>query len=301
MWRIFKVYLFLSLFSLIFVQPSVAGEVKLPYGKLVLNGNLEIVKGKSISDGVILMTHGTLAHNGMEIIRTLQGLLKENGYNSLAINLSLNLNDRHGFYDCATPHTHHHADALDEIGAWLEWLKGKKAGQVVLLGHSRGGNQTAWFAAERSEPLVKAVVLVAPQVWSENYAATDYKTRYQKELKPELDKAQAIVASGKPNQWMVHTDFTYCKDTQVSASAFVSYYQSEPRLNTPNLLPKIKQPVLVFAATEDTIVKGLDKKVAPLADGENIQLVVIDGADHTFRDLYAEDVVDAIVSFLENI
>ena len=301
MLRLFNYFVLLFIFSLIAIRPGFAEEVKLPYGKQVLNGNLEIAEGKSIKEGVILMTHGTLAHNGMEIIQTLQGLLKENGFNSLAINLSLNLNDRHGFYDCASPHTHHHTDALDEIGAWLKWLKDKKADHVVMLGHSRGGNQTAWFAAERSEPLIKAVVLVAPQTWSDSYAADDYKARYQKDLKSVLDKAQSMVANGKPDEWLDHTDFIYCKDTRVSDSAFVSYYKSEPRLDTPYLLPKIKQPVLVFAATEDQIVKGLDKKVAPLADGKNLQLVVIDGADHSFRDLYAEDVVHAIVTFQESI
>ena len=68
-------------------------------------------------------------------------------------------------------------------------------------------------------------------------------------------------------------------------------------MNTPYLLNKIKKPVLVFVGTEDTVVKGLDKVVAPIADGKKIKLVVIDGADHSFRDLYAEDLVDAIEDF----
>jgi alpha/beta superfamily hydrolase len=56
--------------------------------------------------------------------------------------------------------------------------------------------------------------------------------------------------------------------------------------------------VLVIAGTEDTAVRGLPEKVEPLADGERIQLLVIDGADHFFRDLYSEDIADTVAELL---
>lgn len=49
-------------------------------------------------------------------------------------------------YDCAKPHRHRLVDALDEIAAWVDWLKQRGASDIVLLGHSRGGNQAAWYA-----------------------------------------------------------------------------------------------------------------------------------------------------------
>jgi alpha/beta superfamily hydrolase len=59
-------------------------------------------------------------------------------------------------------------------------------------------------------------------------------------------------------------------------------------------LPKISVPVVVFAGTEDTVVKGLAENMESLADGEHIRLEVADGADHFFRDLYSEDIADLI-------
>ena len=97
---------------------------------------------------------------------------------------------------------------------------------------------------------------------------------------------------------MEHTDFIYCKDTTASAEAVVSYYAPDPRKDTPYLLPKIKKPILVFAGSEDQTVKGLNEKLAPLAEAGDIELVVIDGADHFFRDLYVEDLVDRAVEFI---
>ena len=241
------------------LSPAHAEEVKLEHKGLTLNANLEKADANWPAGPVVLMVHGTLAHNGMEIITTLQGLFADRGVSSLAINLSLGLDDRHGMYDCKTPHTHKHTDALDEIGAWLGWLKGEGAERVVLLGHSRGGNQVAWFAAERDDPLV---------------------------------------SEGREASFMEQVGFIYCEDAKATAEAFVSYHGSDSRMDTPALLPKINKPVLVFVGSADEVVVGLKEAMTPLAESGAVALEVIDGADHFFRDLYAEDVVDQSVEFI---
>lgn len=278
---------------------SHAEEVSLKHQGLTVTANLEPTGDNWASKPVILMTHGTLAHNRMEIMQALQTAFKERGYSTLAINLSLGLSDRKGMYDCATPHTHRHTDAVDEIGVWLDWLKGKGASSVVLLGHSRGGNQTAWFAAEHDNALIRSVILVAPQTWSEKYAADDYKKRFNKPLAPQLAKAEKMVSSGKTEQMMKGVDFVYCEKTSATARAFASYYKADKRMDTPYLVGKITKPVLVIAGSEDTVVTGLVEKMQPLANGERVTLNVIDGADHFFRDLYAEEVADGAVGFIE--
>lgn len=275
-----------------------ASEVKLPYRGLTLNASLELAPGKSVRDGVVMITHGMLAHSGMELIATLQQLLKEKGRSSLAINLSLGVNDRHGMYECAHPHTHRHMDALDEIGAWLGWLEGQGVRQVALLGHSQGGNQTARFAAERDSALVSRVVLLAPATWDEAKVAKGYEARYKRPLKPLLERAQALVSAGKGETRLERTGFLYCPEATVTAASFVAYYAPEPRRDTPVLLPRIAKPVLVIAASNDEVVTDLPEKAAPRADGKRVQFKVIDGADHFFRDLYAEDAVEAINAFL---
>ena len=42
-----------------------AKEVTLRHKGLTLNANLELVAGKTLADGVILITHGGLAHRDM--------------------------------------------------------------------------------------------------------------------------------------------------------------------------------------------------------------------------------------------
>jgi len=172
--------------------------------------------------------------------------------------------------------------------------------KVSLLGHSRGGNQVAWFAAEHDSPLIDKVVLVAPQTWSPEYAASGYQYRYGKPLAPVLDKARRLVTADKANAAMAHTDFIYGQDTTATAGAFVSYFANDPRQDTPYLLTKIRKPLLVFAGTEDPVVKGLDKRLAPVAEVGTIELEVMDGADHSFHDRYAEDLVERAVAFIED-
>jgi alpha/beta superfamily hydrolase len=54
------------------------------------------------------------------------------------------------------------------------------------------------------------------------------------------------------------------------------------------------------AGSEDDVVEGLVEAVQPLADGERVNLIVLDGADHFFRDLYAEEIADAVQTLLED-
>ncbi len=277
-----------------------AKEVTLKYRELTLNANLEIAKGKKLADGVILITHGALAHRGMEAITYIRSLFRERGYNTLAINLSLGLDNRHGFYDCKVTHRHRNDDAVDEIGAWMDWLKSQGTKRVALLGHSRGGAQTALYAAERDNALVQAVVLLAPAT-RENTDAAAYQQRYNQPLVPVLEKAQKLVKDGKGAMVLEHVNLMSCRDTPVTAEAFVSYYGPRALVDTPSLVPKIKKPTLVVVAGNDEVVVDLDKKVAPLVDGKRVQMKIIDGANHFFRDLFADDAVDGIHAFLKDV
>jgi pimeloyl-ACP methyl ester carboxylesterase len=278
-------------------ERAVAAGVSIDIDGLTATGELEIAPEKSLrKDGVVMLVHGTLAHNKMEIIASLQELLKERGINTLAITLSLGLEQRVGMYDCALEHNHRHTDAPEEIAAWINWLKQEGAKKIHLSGHSRGGNQVAMYLANQPDKSVKKAILVAPMTTTPEKSARQYEQRYGVSLQTILDKAGKLTAEERGDELMTDTDFIYCPKARVTADAFLDYYSPNPQYNTPALLASIKQPVLVIAGDADKVVPDLVTGMNTVDIG-TARLSVIEGADHFFRDLYAEDLADAIAEF----
>ena len=276
-----------------------ARELELPYDGLTLLGDLVVPDDGALEGGIVLITHGTLAHKDMELVEALQGVLAERGVASLAHTLSLGLDRRRGMYDCAVPHRYLHEDALGEIAAWADWLRARGAGPITVLGHSRGGNQVAWYAAARADARIARVVLLAPATGSSAQdRESNYRARFGAELFPVLAKAQALTAEGKGEVMMKVPGFLYCADAEASAASLVSVYGPEPRRDTPVLIPKIAQPTLVIAGSADTVVPDIAERARPLADGVQVRLAVIEDADHMFLDFYTEDVADLIAEFV---
>ena len=299
MQRIMKALGTLALALLVMSAPAQAKEVTLKLANLALTGNLELAGGKTPKDGVLLMVHGTLAHNRMEVIATLQEQLKQRGVSTLAINLSLGIDRRKGMFDCNQPMRHLHDDAVEEIAAWVDWLKKQGAGPIWLFGHSRGGNQVALYLLRRHDPAVKKAVLLAPTTFDAKKAADKYEKRFGMRLDVALKAAETLLKGGRGDEPVRWKGVIYCKDGRATAKTFLSYHAPRAAFDTPTLLKKPPVPVLVIAGAEDDVVPDVAEKVKPLADGKRVRLKIIEDADHFFRDFAAEDAADAIAAFLE--
>ena len=272
-------------------------SLKLDNG-LTVQGSLDLSEGKDLqNDGVVLFVHGTLAHKDMAIVTAQRKLLNQRGINVLAINLSLGVDKRTGMYDCAVPHTHKHRDAIKEIGAWMNWLFGQGVTSVVLAGHSRGGNQAAWYMAQENNPLIKKVVLIAPQTWTAQKEINSYKARYGKDLAPILAQMEEKVISGNGADLNKGIDFIYCPNATLSADSFVDYYEPDEQFNTPSLLYKIKVPTLVVVGGQDKVVSDLPKQMKKVSL-DTVSFHVIEDAGHMFIDFAGEDLADQIADFL---
>jgi pimeloyl-ACP methyl ester carboxylesterase len=290
--------IFLASLALLFSVSLHAEEVVLKDDEIHLNARLSLAEGRQIQEGVVLMLHGTFAHNEMEIMQAIEELLNEKGYNTLAINLGLKVDNRHGQLDCGITHEHHHTDALHELGLWVDWLKSKDVKRIALLGHSRGGNQVAWYAKDHPDDVIKNVIVIAPQTWDAKSEAAAYEKRYGQPLSEVMARARDLQKRGNGEAAMRPVGFVYCKDAAVSADAFINYYQDQKEKNTPSIIDQLAMPVLVFAGSEDDVVKSLVPQMKKKLKPGKVDLFVIDGADHFFRDLYAEDLVDEADEFL---
>jgi pimeloyl-ACP methyl ester carboxylesterase len=276
-----------------------AAEVTLEYRDLTLNANLELAEGQDLAAGVVLILHGMTAHNQMEIIEASQASLLENGYSSLAINLSLDIDNRKGFFDCSWTHTHEADDAVDELAVWVQWLRQKGAKKIVLLGHSRGANQTMIYAVERDEPEITHVVLLAPNTTLNG--KRQYEARFGSNFDDNLARVKSMVESGRGDELIEKFDFFFCPKTTISANSFYSYYRYDDRfLAFDRYLPRMPRPTLVIVGTDDDLQPNIPEHVAPYVDGERIRLEEIEDAGHFFRDLNIEEAIEIAIDFIDS-
>jgi pimeloyl-ACP methyl ester carboxylesterase len=290
------------LIGMLLAGQCIAESVTLPHQGLTLNANLSLAPGSALSDGVVLITHGTQAHSGLELIQGLQQGLLERGRNSLAINLSLGIDDRHGLWDCDIPSRYLHEDAVGEIAAWVDWLESRGAKDLVLMAHSRGASQSLWYAAEHDSDNVRSLVLLAPGLSTREWEIDTYRTRFDKDLLPVLTRAQTLVMEGRGDTLLEDVPFLIiCPETSVSARAFVSFYANDARRDTPYWLDKVTKPTLIITGSADTMVPELPDRVKPFVDGARVQLETVEMAGHFFRDLNLDDAIDAAMAFIESV
>ena len=288
------------LFVLLFWVPLAAQSaesVTLEHDGLTLVGHLQAPADPA--EGVFLMLHGTLAHGRMETMAAVQDLLADQGMNSLAVNLSFGIDAREGMFECDRPVTHGLQEHFAELDAWLAWLRAEGYGPVTLLGHSRGGNQVARFHQEWGPEDVRALVLIAPSTFDAESAAASYEAQSGMPLIARLDQATELLRMDQPETLLRGVRFLYCEELDVSPTAFLGYYTPDEAHDTPTLIDGIGTPTLVIMGSEDDVVADLPERMGGLADAGNVSTVTIDGADHFFRDFFADDVVDAIADFMQ--
>ena len=275
--------------------PARAEEVQLRHEGRTLNADLTLPAGGTIGDGLVILVHGTLMHGRMEIMAALQRDLATHGIASLALTLSLGLDDRRGPYDCATPHRHTLDATAAEIGAWVQWAKERGASRIDLAGHSRGGTQAAYALATGAARDVRRLVLIAPTTFDAGDVVAGYERTFGIPLAPLLADARGLAAT--PRALLHGVGFLHCRDATVAPRAFIDAYTGAERHDTPALLPRIAAPALIVIAGNDDVVRGLDRRVQPAP--AHVRVLTIDGADHQFRDLYGEDLADAMAVFVK--
>ena len=269
--------------AMLVALPAAAEPTQLKSGQTRLNGNLELPAGKKIADGVALILHGTMSHDKQETIAALQENLKKRGIGSLAITLSLGVDNREGPRACGLLHDYALAGVQREVAAWMAWLRAEGARSIDLIGFSRGGAQIAAIAPKLQR--VGHVVLIAPAFATMAEQAKAYQGAFGHPL------AEQLAAARKSPLQKFTADFLLCKDAPVLGATFLDAYQEM----LPQLAAETTHPTLVVVAGKDDVVPDLAEKLP-----SQVQKVVIDGSGHFFPDLYGEDAADAIAKFLKN-
>ena len=285
---------------------------KISAQEVVTHQNLAADFYRGENDTAVILLHGTLAHNRMEIIKTLSTLISEDyGFSVLAPNLSLNDSDRMAkailnsgkAYDqpfaCSIEHNHTYFDALDELNVWVDYLKQEGFSKIVVGGHSRGGRQVSLYLADdKVDASVVGGFLIASGLGESETAEQEYKASTGLSLNTLVKKFTKL----EPSAFVDVPLFLYCEEPKVTAGAFVTEYTNDPRQNAPYNVSKIRGiPILVIGGSEDQVVPNIENDFKDLQGQKNLSIQIIDGADHFFRDLYADDVAGLIADLIDGI
>ncbi len=273
-----------------------AKDVTQQFNGSTLNANLEFAQDTNYSNGVILILHGLMGHNRMEIIESAQQALLENGRSSLAINLSLGADNRKGFYSCASPHRHLQENAIKEIAAWVAWLRERGTKEIVLLGHSRGANEAMVYTATRKDPEITHLVMLSPGI---DDSKQHFEDRYGSTFDATLERVKKEKDAGRGDQLLENVDFWSCPKASITPNSFLSYYGENSKFRKIQYyIARVEVPTLVVVAGADELVLKSEEKLSSFVDDKRLQLVVIEGSGHFFLDFNIEEAIEAMIEFL---
>jgi hypothetical protein len=278
-----------------------AEAVSHEYLGLIVVGNLELAADKSLKDhGAVVLVHDSLSHHTDMAVAKLQSSLASKGMNSVAISLSLGMNQRKAAFDCTHEHDHRHGDASDEIVAWVEWLQGKGSGPVSIVGLGRGATQAALSAAERQDLGISRLVLANPQSITPQAAGIRYQQQFGQPLPPVLDQARKLVEDGEGDTLLNVPGFLTCSKARATAAAFVDYYGGDNRQDIVSLLPELKQQTLVVVAGSDPAARDLENTLSLFTTAGKVVQQTVVGADSGFTGSSGEQLAELVVKFVHS-
>ncbi len=260
---------------------------------LVLNANL---KSNSQSDTIFILVHGTRGYKDMEIIKSLSQKIYDYGYSSLSINLSYDIDNRASeFLSCDRVHTHNEHTSIDEIVSWYRYLENQDYKNIYFIGHSRGAFNVIQAMAIINNNNIKAYLLapvIDTYLGTKNYYDQEHNLPYETLIN---NKDEFIISDRYPS-----INFLFCENARVSSSTFRSYLDLSKNqtlypftFSIVDLLKDTNSMVTIFSGTDDEILLDSYKKLNQI-NQSNISHILIDEADHFFRDIYLDDVIDII-------
>ena len=291
----------LTIILLFFSSHVLSGPIDIMHNSILLNGYHST--NSQQSDSIAIILHGTRGHQNLELMTSLRDSLLENNLDSLTINLSYDISNRvSDFLPCDIEHHHKQSHSQKEIKTWYQYLIKMGYKKIYLIGHSRGGLDIMNFyenLAPKDQDLVESIFLIAPISDTWKSSIIRYKEDYDIDINDLLSEESR----------KLKINFLGCEDTIVHRDSFLDYYlisnddsffnNNDTKFANKGLslhLINTLGKVYVITASEDNIVKNTHLIVKPISKNKkNIELRVIEGADHFFRDFYFDDLLEIIL------
>ena len=165
--------------------------------------------------------------------------------------------------------------------------------KISFVGHSRGGYniiQATELINNKDIELHMLAPTVDTYIGTRDYYETEHNLPYDQIIQ---NNDEYIISERYPS-----INFLFCENAQVSSTTFRSYLDfSENRNKYPfsfsilKLLNESNNKIFIYSGSSDEIL--LDSyKMFESIDKKNLTQYLIEDADHFFRDIFLDDVID---------
>ena len=227
----------------------------------------DFVPASRAGAATVVIGHGVTANMDREWARTLAADLNAAGFGSLRFSFSGNGGSEGSFLDsCPTKE-------VGDATAALDALERAGVGPLVFVGHSMGGAVGVLLVA-RGEERVSALVSLAGMVHTEDFVARRLG---------DCEVGQLM--------W----DAPGCEMGQVFLEDMAAVHSVLPQA------ADVRVPWLLVHGGEDPIVPASESVEAHAAAGASSELVVLDGADHSFTGGRETDMAQVVVGWLRGL
>lgn len=249
-----------------------------------LTARAEYRKGDADKPAVLLL-HGFLQTHEFPVIHRMTEGVADTGRTVLAPTLSLGVTHRKQSMACEAIHTHSMADGAREIQVWVDWLKARHPGPIILVGHSFGSVELLSYLSGKPDPAVIkfiAVSIVEGRLELKEAA-----------LEALIRQTRAQARAGEPAT--VSRPFSFCKNYRATPASLVTYLEWTPkrvvqassRLRLPN--------VYVMGGRDDRLGTGWIERLKRAT-----RVVVIPGANHFMDGEHEFDLLDVLLEELKS-
>jgi len=232
---------------------------------------------------VVILLHGFLQTNEFPLIHRLVEGIADTGHGVLAPTLTLGVTHRRQSLACEAIHTHTLNEVKGEISAWVNWLKTRHKGPIILLGHSFGSVETLAYLSDQPDPVITRFIGVSIIEGRLKLSPTETT-----KLIAEMRRA---VKTRVPR--VVTHQFSFCQKYQATPASLLSYLEWTPQ-RVLGASAKLPLPNLyIMGGRDDRLGTGWVDKLKT-----RNRVKIIPGANHFMDGEHEFDLLDSVLAEL---
>lgn len=234
----------------------------------------------------VVLVHGFLQTHQFPTINRLTEAMSGEGYTVLAPTLSLGVTHRSQSLACEAIHTHTVAQGVEELNAWVKWLRARNVKKIVLAGHSLGNVYNLAYLASYPDDHVSKFIGIS---------IVEGRLKAGETARSGLVQTLRKQARARDKQ-VVTEQFSYCQKFRATPDSLLSYMEWGPD-RFLNAIQKTRLPVTMIMGSRDD---RLGDNWLERLKKTRAKVIIIEGANHFMDGQHEFDLVDHFLSELSH-